>query len=274
MALAIVQTVITEANDVAATSASYNITAANNCVLLGASNGGSLGNHSFTITGTPAFTERVNISATSGTEGCACAHTHMNSAGHSAVTTTATRAGAPTTGAPGISFTITELSGGETAFGGATASTFAVSGSPSVSITTNQANSYVFGSSSDWAQKGNYAAGTGETLLNTHDVAAEYSGGQWHSTSTQPAAAYTSDAATPPADRRFNIVAIEMREPASTAVPDPGHRRRSLPPHRRRDPREFRAFVQGEGLLEEVTMDKWYAPASEPVPQLLEVVAY
>lgn len=271
MALAIVQTVIAENISAAAlTTASYNITAGNNCVLLSASNGdGPATTH--TISGTPAFTQQaIRNLADAGQEGAASCHTHMNSAGHTGVTTTNTTNLDPAFG--GISMTITELSGGEASFTGAVGENSNNSGTPSVTFTINGPASYVFGTASDWAASGDFTAGTGETLLNTHHDGARYSAGQWHSTSTQGAGSYTSDGAGS-ATRDYNIVAIEMRDGVTT-VPDPGHRRRALPPNMRSGPREFRAFVQGEGLLEEVTMDKWYAPASEPVPQLLEVVAY
>ena len=219
MALGIVQTIIAEANADAVTTASYTITAGNNCVLMGASNGDEVNTTTHTITGTPSFTQRAirNLGDT-GQQGAASAHTHMNSAGHAAITTTITM---PSDFDSGISMTITELSGGETAFTGATGEASSNSGTPSVTLTLNGDASYVFGAASDWAASGNFTAGTGETLLNTHHIAAAYSSGEWHSTSTQAAGSYTSDGAGS-ATRDFNCVAIEMRAAAGAAsLPKP-----------------------------------------------------
>ena len=208
MALGIVQTIIAEANAVAVTTASYNLTAGNNAVMVGACN--SSGTETLSSSGGVSFTEQIEEQTQ---EGNAAAYTHMNSAGFTGVTTTLTRTGG---GFTGISLTITELSGGETTFTGAFSSANSNSGTPTVTFTLNGSASYVFGAASDWNASGNFTAGTGETLDNTHHIAGEYSAGQWHSTSTQGAGSYTSDGAGS-ATRDYNIVAIEMREGAGAA---------------------------------------------------------
>ena len=207
MAIAIVDTIFAEVNNASAvTTASHTIASGNGAALMCAANGLSGTNHTFSISGIGGtFTSRVTISDTAGQPGCAAGFSINNSPGTTGTTTVTENSG----NNDGISCALSELSGAETTFSGATATNNSASGSATVNITVVNANSFVFGSSSDWAARGDYTAGTGETLDNTHHVAGNYSGGQWHSTSTVGAGAYTSDAGGS-ATRQYNIVAMEM----------------------------------------------------------------
>lgn len=206
MAIAIVDTIIAEADSaVAVTTASHSIAAGNAAALMMASNGISGTDHTVSVTGSHSFTQRVLLSDGSGQPGTAGGFSINNSPGTTG-TTTVTRSGGAFD--LGISVTITELSGAETTFSGATGSASSASGTASTGITVANADSFVFGAASDWVPRGAFTAGTGETLDNTHDPGV-YDGGQWHSTSTVGAGAYTSDAAGS-ATRQFNCVAMEM----------------------------------------------------------------
>lgn len=219
MAIAIVDTTIAVSTTSAVTIASHTIAAGNGAALMCAANGLNGTNHTFSITGSHTFTSRVTISDTAGQPGCAAGFSINNSPGATGTTTVTENSG----NNDGVSAAVSELSGCETTFSGATASGSSASGTPSVAITVVNANSFVFGASSDWATSGAYTAGPGETLDQSHHIVGNYSGGQWHSTTTQGAGSYTSDAAGS-ATRQYNIVAMEM-SPSAAATKAPPPRR-------------------------------------------------
>jgi len=134
---------------------------------------------------------------------------------------TVTATSAPDEGHPGVSLTVVALLGAEVTHGGGEATGSNASAVPSVALTSTRDGSYIFATCSDWSAQGNYTvsgSSPAQTLLNTHHIAAEYSGGQSQSTNTvsigTQTMAYTLS-------RNYNMCVIEIREVGGPPPPPP-----------------------------------------------------
>lgn len=191
-------------------TASCTIAAGNAASLAVSSNGNAATDHTidYTTGGTNhGFSERVRskYSDTPNAAGVAAIATVHNSAGTSG-TQRCTRSGAANNG---ISFTIIEMTGVETAFTGHVAKGGSISGSATVDITVGD-GSIVPAAAEDF--NGGplaFTAGLGETLDNTTPNTVSVICGQWHSTNPTAAGTYTSDAGGG-ATRVYRIAAAEM----------------------------------------------------------------
>jgi hypothetical protein len=123
------------------------------------------------------------------------------------------------------------ITGAETAWGGDIDAASSTSGLPSVTNVTTRANSWCFAVASDWAQAGPGTVGSGQTMIDEYDVAGQVTIHSWRQTSTTPSSgtSVTSNLTAPL--EQYNLLAIEIREPAASTVAFPPSRqtRRVLP---------------------------------------------
>lgn len=115
-------------------------------------------------------------------------------------------------------------------FTGADTSTFNIaagssaSGLPSVALSGCQSGSYVIAMASDWAQKGNGTAGTGQTIVAEYNLTGFISGHSWRTTNVLSGAGSQTMNLTAPSAEQYNMVVLEVRDASvggggATAIP-------------------------------------------------------
>jgi hypothetical protein len=191
----------------------------------------NVGFHNFNADGTVTSTgglswslagrKSVNAGSTNGagTDGCTEIWVANTTGAPGSMTVTDTRGdGLSGSGAEHI-LKVEVFTGAESPWAGAITGTSSTSGLPSASVTTTQANSWVFASSSDWSAGGVGTVGSGQTMIDEDDVAGQYDAHIWRQTSTTGSSGtnVTMDL-TAPSAQNYNELAIEIRELPVTAT--------------------------------------------------------
>jgi hypothetical protein len=191
----------------------------------------NVGFHNFNADGTVTSTgglswslagrKSVNAGSTNGagTDGCTEIWVANTTTAPGSMTVTDTRGdGLSGSGAEHI-LKVEVFTGAESPWAGAITGTSSTSGLPSASVTTTQANSWVFASSSDWSAGGVGTVGSGQTMIDEDDVAGQYDAHIWRQTSTTGSSGTNVTMnLTAPAAEQYNELAIEIRETAVTAT--------------------------------------------------------
>jgi hypothetical protein len=163
----------------------------------------------------------VNAGSTggAGTDGCTEIWVANTTTAPGSMTVTDTRGdGLSGSGAEHI-LKVEVFTGAESPWAGAITGTSSTSGLPSASVTTTQANSWVFASSSDWSAGGVGTVGSGQTMIDEDDVAGQYDAHIWRQTSTTSVSGTSVTMnLTAPSGQQYNELAIEIRETAATAT--------------------------------------------------------
>jgi hypothetical protein len=96
-------------------------------------------------------------------------------------------------------------------------------GTVTCNVTGCSAGSHVVASASDWSQAGLGTAGSGQTIVNEHDVAGQISLHTWRTTSVLGSAGTQTMNLTAPATQDFNLVAVEVVDSGGAPPGDPGY---------------------------------------------------
>lgn len=206
--------VIVEVGTTATPITTVAISTAPNCrlVALCASNTTTSGVTHTVSGGGLGWTKEVTSGESVGSTGIVTIHHAFSVAGLSSQTISLARGGSPSLGA---SMTVIGILGAEDVHGGAENVAVSSSGTPSCAVTSTRDGSFILSTMADWAQKGDAdvsGSAPAQTLLNTHNVAGEYSAGQARSTNTVSIGTQTMGFTIGLRDYRMAV--IEIREVA------------------------------------------------------------
>lgn len=111
------------------------------------------------------------------------------------------------------------LTGAETTWGGAIAANAAASAAPTVTVTTTQAGSWIFGVISDWNQAGLGTAGSGVTIISEYNPSGQITIHNLRETaSTSSSGTAVTINLTAPATEQYNMLGVEIRASAGGAA--------------------------------------------------------